>query len=309
MPKGSSWTLFILINLFFVVLFSRVYLAISLNNIKMNWAKYRCNPMMMPMSDNVMEDFTYCVQNTQATYMKQLMQPIMYLVNSLSSVAGVFNFNILDIRKMFDYIRKQVTFIVKSLFAVILSIIVEFQRLIVGIKDLVMKIVGITAVTINLVDGSIKTGQSAWNGPPGNMVRGIHNAFACFDPKTRVRLDDGSVKRMKDLCLGDILEDGGKVNAVMKLANYTNETYYRFKGDGVDGDDIYVTGSHFVQGDKGTFVHVKNHPDAVAVPKRKVGSLSCLITDTHQVRIGKKTFWDWDDDILYGFKKVDDETE
>ncbi len=302
MPKGKAWGLFLLINVFFVVMFSRVYLTVSFKNIKTNWTKYRCNPLFMPLSDNMAEDFTYCVQKTQSTYMKQLMQPIMYMINGLSQVTSAFDTNLFDIRKMFNYIREQIMFIIKGLFNVLMSIIVEFQRLIISMKDLTMKVIGIVAVMVNLIDGSVKTGQSAWNGPPGKMVKGIHNAFACFHPDTRIRMSDNTAKPMKDVHLGDVLEDGSVIHAVMKFDNYTKETYYKFGGEGVDGDDIYVTGHHFVKSDQGDFIHVKDHPAAVAVPEKEIDELSCFITDTHKLPVGGKTFWDWEDDVLYGNK-------
>ena len=96
MPKGRSWGLFLLINAFFILMFSRVYLTISFKNIKLNWPKYRCNPLFLPLSDNMQEDFTYCIQKTQATFMKQLMQPIMYMINGLSKITDLFDGNILN---------------------------------------------------------------------------------------------------------------------------------------------------------------------------------------------------------------------
>ena len=303
MPKGKEWGVFVLINLFFVLLLSRVYLTISFKNIKMNWPKYRCNPIFMPLSDNMMEDFTYCVQKTQATFMKQLMQPIMYMINGLSQITSAFDGNLFNIRKMFNYIREQIMFIIKAIFNVFMSIIVEFQRLLVSIKDLVMKVIGIVAVMINLVDGSIKTGQSAWNGPPGEMVRGIHKAVSCFHPDTKVKLHDNSVKKMSEVNLGDILEDGTKINGVLSFGDYTNETFYKFAHQGVDNDDIYVTGSHFVMTDKDRFIHVSEHPEAIKVEDKEIEKLICFVTDTKKIKIGKKIFWDYDDDELYGFTR------
>ena len=305
MPKGRSWGLFLLINAFFILMFSRVYLTISFKNIKLNWPKYRCNPLFLPLSDNMQEDFTYCIQKTQATFMKQLMQPIMFMINGLSKITDLFDGNILNIRKMFNYIREQIMAIIKALFNVFMSIIVEFQRLIVSIKDLVMKVIGVIAVMMNLIDGSIKTGSSAWNGPPGDMIREVHKVMTCFHPDTKLKLKDGSIKMMKHVDVGDILEDESVVNGIMKFGNFSNETYYKFSGQGVDGDDIFVTGTHFVLDSRNNFIHVCNHPEAIEQPNMKIDKLFCFMTDTHKLKIGDKIFWDWDDDILYGFKKCE----
>ena len=301
MPKGREWIAFLFINIFFVALYSRVYLTVTFQNIKMNWPKYRCNPLFMPMSDEPMKDFNYCTQQVMGNFMKQLMQPIMYLVNGLSKVTSLFDGNVLNIRKMFNYIREQIMFIIKSLFNVFMSIIVEFQRLIVSIKDLVMKVIGIVSVMVNLIDGSIKTGQSAWNGPPGEMIREV-GKLSCFHPDTLVELNNNTTKTMKDLDLGDVLKDGSLIKSVMKFKDVSEETYYKFEGKGVEGNDLYVTGKHFVMDNsKNTFVHVENHPDAIEMKDMEVQVVYCFITSTHLIGIGNMTFWDWEDDCMYSF--------
>jgi len=63
MPKILDWTIFFYVNLAFILQFIFIYYFIALSDVKKNWAKYRCNPMYMPFSDNVKEDFIYCVQN------------------------------------------------------------------------------------------------------------------------------------------------------------------------------------------------------------------------------------------------------
>ena len=301
MPKGREWIVFLFINIFFVALWSRVYLTVTFQNIKMNWPKYRCNPLFMPMSDDPMKDFNTCTQQVMGNFMKQLMQPIMYLVNGLSKITNLFDGNILNIRKMFNYIREQVMFIIKSLFNVFMSLIVEFQRLIVSIKDLVMKVIGIVTVMINLIDGSVKTGQSAWNGPPGQMIREVGN-LSCFHPETLVELNDKTIKPMKDLDLGDVLKDGSLIKSVMKFKDCSKETYYKFENKGVQGSNLFVTGRHFVlDKSKNTFVHVENHPEAIEMKDMDVEIVYCFITSTHLIGIGEMTFWDWEDDCMYSF--------
>jgi hypothetical protein len=133
-----------------------------------------------------------------------------------------------------------------------------------------------------------------WAGPPGILVRAV-----CFLPTTKLKLQDGSIKKMKDLGLGDILENGSIVHSVMKIGNYANEVYYKFPKKGVDGETIYVTGSHLVEDADGKFIQVKNHPDAVIAKNKKVKWFSCLITDDHKMKIGDMMFWDWEDDEHY----------
>jgi hypothetical protein len=51
--------------------------------------------------------------------------------------------------------------------------LIEFQKITMGIKDLMGKTVGIITTLLYVVDGSMMTMQSGWNGPPGQLVRSI----------------------------------------------------------------------------------------------------------------------------------------
>ena len=131
---------------------------------------------------------------------------------------------------------------------------------------------------------------------PVNGLIKFRNAF-CFSKNTLVKLQNGKKVKMKDLELGDILHNGSVVNAVMKVANVNNETFYKFKNK-KGGKDIYVTGSHYVLNEKNNkYVQVKDHPDAVFTNKKEK-EFSCLITSDHNIKIGGITFWDWEDDLL-----------
>ena len=298
MIRGSTWLIFILLNLIFVALIARAFLTKAVIAFRKDFAKQRCNPLVIPFAEDPGKDFTFCVQKIQGGYMKYLMQPLNYMFDQLGTLTKGFDLSILDIRKMFNYIRNQIMVIIQSVFSVFLSIIIEFQRMTMAIKDLFLKMNGLMVVGSGMMTGSIVTAKSVWNGPPGQMVRALE-PLACFHPSTLVKLKNGEIKKMKDLDLGDVLKDESQVRCVMKLSNFSGETYYKFPKSGVNEKDIYVTGRHFVKSDNGKFIHVKDHPEAIKMPNKKIKWLSCLITDKHRISIGTKEFWDWEDDGLY----------
>jgi hypothetical protein len=209
---------------------------------------------------------------------------------------GEFLGTIQNIRAMFDKIRTFFTSIIESIFGVFLNLIIEFQRIIIGIKDLIGKTIGIMVSLMYTMDGSIKTMHSVWNGPPGQMVRALGK---CFYPNTTILLKNGEKKYMKDLDLGDVLSDGSIVETVMKIDNKREPVpFYVIKGGGVNGDDIYVTGSHLVF-DKSInkFIKVENYSKAVK-SDFKTDWFSCLITSNHKIPIGNEVFWDWEDHFV-----------
>ena len=135
MPKGLDWINFIYVNLGFVAQIFVMYYFSAVAEIKNNWPKYRCNPMFMPLSDNIEKDFTYCVQSMQTNFMGYLLQPINYIINSLSSMGGEFSGSINYIRTMISSIRSMITSIIQNVFGVFLNLIIEFQKITIGIKD------------------------------------------------------------------------------------------------------------------------------------------------------------------------------
>lgn len=293
MPTGKNWFNFIYINLGFALyLFSIIYFS-SVQQIKANWPKYRCNPVYMPLSDNIEQDFVYCVQNMQKGLMGYILQPLSYITSSLSSLSGGFMTEINSIRSMFNTVRNFITNVVQSIFGVFLNIIIEFQKIIIGIRDLVGKLIGILTAFMYLMDGSIMTMNSAWNGPPGQLVRALGS---CFHPDTKIKLKNGKKVFMKDLNLGDILENGARVNALMKIDNHEKQDLYILQGKGVDGENIYVTGTHLIYDiDSCKYIEVEFYKNAIKQNKITTDWFTCLITDNHTIKIGSEIFWDWED--------------
>jgi hypothetical protein len=175
--KTSDLISAIFIITVFIGLYVLSFLVIGTKYIQDHWSLYRCNPSVMPFASmfghDTSENFTYCIQNMQSDYMGYLLEPIHYMntitVGSLGDIGGSLN----NFRNMFSYIRDSITGIVTGIFGVFLNMLIEFQKISMGIKDLMGKTTGILTTLLYVVDGSMKTMQSGWNGPPGQLVRSI----------------------------------------------------------------------------------------------------------------------------------------
>ena len=293
MPTMNNYLNLIYVNLGFLAQITIMVYFRSVLDIKENWPIYRCNPSYWIFSDNLSDDFTYCVQNTQSGMMDTLLQPLNYMVSSLSSIGGGLGEAINNIRGVFSSIKNFVGEIIQNVFGVFFNLIVEFQKIIISIKDMVGKMIGIVVTIMYILDGSIKTMKSAWNGPPGQLVKAIGS---CFHPKTEIKLANGTHCSIENAPLGAELEDGGKIFAVLKIDNPKREPLYKIKGK---EQDIYVTGDHFVF-DKinSKWIQVKNYKDAEIQPEFIPDYFSCLITTNRRIKIDEELFWDWEDDDL-----------
>lgn len=295
MPSGSNWLNFVYVNIAFFIYMAGVFYYNQLAQIKADWPKYRCNPMYMFLADNVEENFNYCIQNMQTGFMGYLLEPITFVTNSLTSQLGRFSQDIQNIRAMFDKIRTFFSSIVQNIFGVFLNLIIEFQRITIGIKDLMGKSIGIMVSLMYVMDGSIKTMNSTWNGPPGQMVRALGK---CFHPNTTLLLQNQNIVSMKNIELGDVLQDGSIVETILKIDNRKNAEYFYKILDKSRNEYIYVTGSHLVHDEiSDTFIKVENYHKSEKT-NQKSNILYCLITNTHKIRIGELTFWDWEDHFI-----------
>lgn len=204
-----------------------------------------------------------------------------------------------NIRAMFNKIRTFFSNIIQSIFGVFLNLVIEFQVITISIKDLIGKTIGIMTSLLYVLDGSILTMQSTWNGPPGQMVRRLGK---CFHPNTYIQLLDGNIKCVKELHLGDVLKDGSIINAVMQIDNKREpEKIYEIPKGGVNGAPIYVTGSHLVWDKKtDTFIPVCYYSEARLSTNANAHTdiLYCFITSNHKIQIGREIFWDWEDHFI-----------
>lgn len=296
MPSGKNWLNFLYVNLAFAIYIAGVFYYSQVAEIKANWPLYRCNPMYMPLADNIETNFVYCIQSMQTNFMGYLLQPLTFITSSISRIIEKFLKEINLVRAMFHKIREAISTVIQNIFGVFLNLIIEFQKIIIGIKDLVGKTIGIIVTLMYVIDGSVQTMQSTWNGPPGQMVRALGK---CFHPDTKLRLLNGNVISMKDINLGDVLENKSVVESVMKINNKTNkETLFVIKKAGVNGEDIHVTGKHLVYDEKlNKFIKVENY-SKTELSNLETDWFSCLITSDHKILIGNEIFWDWEDHFI-----------
>ena len=162
-------------------------------------------------------------------------------------------------------------------------------------------------IMVNTLNGGIMTMQSAWKGPPGQMLKGIAGISKeirnieidpfCFHPDTLLLLENNTYVKMKDITLGSKLKNGSIVDGVIKINNLDNKGEFKEKlyklSNGENNHPILVTGKHLILvNDKLDFV--KNHNDS-AITDLNTKELACLITSDHLIPIGNYVFWDWED--------------
>ncbi len=116
----------------------------------------------------------------------------------------------------------------------------------------------------------------------------------CFDKYTAIKLSTGGYCPIFRLKLGEILADGSKVTAKLKLSVLKSEMYYL--------NGIFVTGSHLVKW-KTTWIPVSNHPNSIKVPSYTKPYVYCINTTNGLIKIGDMIFTDWDEMLEEDFSR------
>ena len=296
---SSDLSLSIIVIFIFIALYVFNLIVVGMQRIKDNWPVYRCQPLIMPFASifghNTSKNFSFCIQNIQSSFMDDLLKPVSFNIGILGGITSDLTDSLNGVRGFMSLFRFNLADIFKNIFATLFNIMVEIQRTMINIKDMIGKMMGIMMTTLYVLNGAMLTMTSAWDGPPGGLVRAL-----CFHPETKINLQNGEIIPMKDLPLNSILPNGSRVCAVMKISNLDEngkyvEDMYKVKNKFDSNDDILVSGSHLVYDVSiNQFVHVKD----LSVAERadtNCDVLYCLITSDHTIQIGEWIFHDWED--------------
>jgi len=258
----------------------------ALNNIKDlkdNWPTYRCNPAYMPLAGLVGKDpfknFTDCTMKNFQDYTGFVVDPIMSqfstMTNAVTEIGGAMD----DMRGMMADTRNGFLGIVGTVFGKIENLMSQFQYIIIRMRTLMARLVGIMIAFTNIFYTGQQTGTSLVNGPVGKTM-----SFLCFDQHTPITNNSGTTVFMKDLKLGDVLNNNNSVISVYVIDGKDVPMYLL--------DKTKVSGGHKVwYNDK--FIPVSEHPDAVRTSDSE--NLVCINTELKSFRIGNHLFMDFNE--------------
>ena len=241
--KFGDFTKAVLIVLIFGLLFFSTILTSGLQKIKDDWPQYRCVPTYMPLAGylghNTMTNFSYCVGNIQKDMMGFFLEPITYVLGNVGTIVNGVLENIQFIREFFDKFKNMIGSVLGDVYGMIVNVLIQFQKLIIKTKDTMMKLIGTMVTFIYLIQSAMKTGQSIVT-----MVQSVkHLREICFSKNTPIKLKNGKIVKIKDIHLGDILENNSEVYGTLKLKGNEANPYYQLWSRTLERY-IYVTGDH-----------------------------------------------------------------
>ena len=166
----------------FFVLFSVNIFGSGVENIKKNWALYRCNPIMLPLAGYFSPDgttttknFSFCIQNIMLSFAPSITQPFVYLQSMSIEMMEAINTSNENTTEQTSDIQRNIGTIVVNLYETLINIIIEFNIIVIKMIDTQGKLTGVMAVMMNVITAVQFTFESMWNGVPGVMIRTIAN--------------------------------------------------------------------------------------------------------------------------------------
>jgi hypothetical protein len=286
-------------SLFIVIVFLVMYAygisIMSTTTIRNNWDKYKCNPAYMPFSQQIKgvdpeENMASCMKDMSGDAMQYVLEPVEASIDVINVLFKTITTTMTDLQGFASTLAVGNADMFSSAFGTFGGLTDMFSSTTDQLLDAVYRTSSIATVLQYMSQGVTLTSESLFNA-------------LCFHPDTLVTLQDGTKKYMKELVLGDIIENGSIVEGTLRLNNkdkngMIKNRFYKIQEE-LTNQPIYVTGEHLVLDKKiNRFLRVENYDKA---EKTDIGceQLVCLITSDHRIVIGNEEFWDWEDEWFY----------
>ena len=284
---SANFTLSILIFVLVTAVFIGLTLAIfsfgNIAEIAKNFAKYRCNPLMMPFAGqfgyDAKENFNFCISNILNDKASQIFAPLYGILSQFTGILTVMMNATLGIRKLFSNFFLSVNNFVGNVRNRIQRLLFEIRMSFLKMNNLMGRVFGTMYAVIFMGSSALTTGN---NLAQTDLVKFL--AEFCFDPATPIQMADGSWKAIKDIAIGDrlapLLGSGGTSAAVTST----------FVFDGartpvVRIGDVTLSSQHYVEY-MGEWIYAADHPSAM--PAASVPQLICLNVAGNAFYVGRQ---------------------
>ena len=264
-PNGFLLLIFLVLALGIFLYYNMDTISGGVKNIKQNWNDYRCKPYIIPIAGiigptgtSTTDNFMDC-SNTQITGLfNTLMAPFLNIIDLIINIIRELVNNINSIREIINFMRESIATFLEDIYTELHDVFTRVATLYNDFTKTMYNIFLTFYYVIETLQNIYYTIMSVWYAVLPVVF------FFCFDEYTKIRLDNGSIKCIKDIKNGDILEDNAIVEGVLKLST-KNVNMYEYKGVVVSGEHlIYETSFN---SENGKWLKVKESSYATRLSK------------------------------------------
>jgi hypothetical protein len=257
--------------------------------ISKNWAKYRCNPAIMPFASmygyNTTENFNYCINTMFLDQVGGVTGPFTSILQVIVGSSMTFLKNLNSLRMMLATLLGGISKIIQEFIDRFKLIFSQFKITSLRMQILFRRVFATMYSIIYMGLSGVTAGLNFGD----TFIFKFIDTF-CFAPETPINIIGKGVIAIKDVRLGDVCaKNGARVLST-----------YQFQADGqpmVYLNGIEVSTNHYVR-HLGRWIPAGMHPEAFqcgAWDGGKKRPLICLDTDKHEIPIGNYIFSDWDE--------------
>jgi len=304
--------------LLITLVFLTIHIVVLYDKIKLflldNWSEYRSHPLVIPFAGFIKQEegktalessannFKMVIANMVSSLLKILMIPVypilQLLLNLFNTIKGVLN----GLRSQINVMRNFMFKLFEKMYIRLQNGMAALTFYFLKLREGLKRSYGLFNLVIGTVEHSFMFFESLVKGPVGQfgqIVGDVGHAAAiftlgpfgqtswekavCFNPNTLVTLNNGYMRTMNDIKVGDILVDDNTVIAKIEC-QYPPRYIYSLYG-------IEVTRSHFVYYNN-NWIRVSEHPDIVCIPYT-FDKVICLVTQTGTININNILFKDY----------------
>jgi len=262
-----------------------IYFSDSIEEVKKNWAKYRCQPSIMPFAalygHDTGENFQYCMGNIFQGNAMEIAGPFVGILGSITQTVGSTMNATNSLRQSVATMGGGINVIFQDFTDRIKNFFFQLRLSAIRMKNLLTRMY---TILFSIMYMGL-SGMTAASNFGNTVLFSFLDAF-CFPPETEIDVKGKGKISLYKVKLGDILADGSRVTAKFHFAGQGQQMVLLNK--------IQVSTNHYVLF-QGKWIKAVEHPDAIPMGPYERNSLICLNTDTHRIPIGSYTFRDYDE--------------
>jgi hypothetical protein len=287
-PWAPDWNFNLIKMLIMTVIFIVVVVLFqvygNVAEISQNFAKYRCNPAIMPFAglfgQNATENFSFCMKQILSGQAASVFGPIYTILGNFVAIMTTMSGSLMSLRTMFSNFYGGVNNFIGNFQRRIQSLLLQIRLSFIKMQNLMGRVYGTMMATMFMGMSAITAGTSLGD---NSLVKFIFATAPCFAPETPVWMADGTWRPIHRVVLGD---------SVRGMDGFAHPVTAVFRFDGrqtpmVTLDSNTVSTTHYVR-HGGAWIPAVNHPSAL--PTRSIPEIWCLnVAGHHAFFIGGAT--------------------
>ena len=255
--------------------------------VKENWGEYRCQVEIMLFASlfghDTMENLQFCLGQGFDSRAANSVNPFYGILAGFTTTLMTLLSSINSIRMVFANLVGSISQVFSEFSGRVQSLMHTIQSSAIRMKFLMSRVFGTMYSIVYMGMSGIKAGQNFSN----TTIFKFMSFMSCFPPETPLFIQDRGITEMKDVALGDIMEDGSRVTGTVSIL-----------GDGQDMvriGEVMVSGTHYIR-ENGKWILSRSSSRGKPGGVWQGGiqrPLSCLVTSNHKICLGNLVFSDY----------------